>query len=66
MVKFERVKGTIVGFGFLCFALSLKSVYSGEHEFLFGFILVLVIVIGPTIVSHKWKPHKQKRTDGIA
>jgi len=60
MYKMERVKGMIVGFGFLSVALCLKSAYADEHKILFGFILAFFIVVGPTILSHKWKPHKLK------
>jgi len=56
----ERLKGTIVGFGFLSLALCLKSVYSGENAIIFGFGLIFIIVVPPIILSHKWKIHKSK------
>ena len=60
MYEMERVKGMIVGFGFLSLALCVKSAYSGEHAALLGFILAFAIVVGPTILSRKWKIHKSK------
>ena len=60
MYKMERVKGMIVGFGFLGLALCVKSAYSGKHAILLGFILASAIVVGPTILSRKWKLHKPK------
>jgi len=59
LIKLERVKGMIVGFGFLGLALLLKSVYSGGNIVLIGMILVM-ITVGPTLVSYSEKLHKQK------
>ena len=59
MYKMERVKGMIVGFGFLGFALLLKSVYPGRNIVFIGMILVMMAV-GPTLVSYSEKLHKQK------
>jgi len=58
MYKMERIKGMIVGFGFLSLALLIKSAYAGEHAILLGFILAFSIVVGPTVLSWKWKSHK--------
>lgn len=58
----ERAKDMLVGFGFLSLALCIKSIYSGEHTALLAFVLVFTIVVGPPIVSYKWKNNKLKQT----
>ena len=55
LYKMERVKSMLVGFGFLGFALLLKSVYPGNMVFLGTIILSLVL--GPTLVSYIGKIH---------
>ena len=60
MIRMERSKGMIVGFGFLVIALCLKSAYTGEHSFIFGCILILFIAVGPTLLSQKLKPSRLK------
>ena len=55
MPAMERTKGMIVGFGFLGLALSLKSLYSGEHSTLINLILILALVLGPTMLVQRGK-----------
>ena len=55
----ERVKGMLVGFGFLGLALLLKSVYPGRNMIFLGAIIVL-LVLGPTLVSYSEKLYKEK------
>jgi hypothetical protein len=46
----------LVGFGFLGFALLLKSVYPGRNMVFLGAIIVF-LVLGPTLVSYRGKIH---------
>ena len=55
--KMERVKGMIVGFGFLGFALLLKSMYPANNM-VFSGLIILILVIGPTLVSYSGKLYK--------
>ena len=59
MYRMERVKGMLVGFGFLGLALLLKSVYLGRNMVFLGAIIVL-LALGPTLVSYSEKLHKKK------
>lgn len=54
MFKIERIRSILVGSGFLSLALFIKSLYSGEFAILLSFILVLIFVVGPVIISHNW------------
>jgi len=42
----ERVKSMLVGFGFLGFALLLKSVYAGRNMVFLGAIIVFLVLRG--------------------
>jgi len=56
LYKMERVKSMLVGFGFLGFALLLKSVYPGRNMVFLGAIIVF-LVLGPIFVSYRGKIH---------
>jgi hypothetical protein len=56
LYKMERVKSMLVGFGFLGFALLLKSVYPGRNMVFLGAIIVF-LVLGPILVSYRGKIH---------
>ena len=58
MIKFERLKGTIVVFIFLIIALCLKGLYAGENQIIFSLFLAFFFVVGPTVLSNKSKPKK--------
>jgi len=51
--KMERTKSILVGSGFLSLVLFIKGLYSGELTIILSFILVLMFVVGPVIISHK-------------
>ncbi len=59
LYKMERVKGMIVGFGFLSLALLLKSAISGRNMVFIG-IIIGMMAVGPTLVSYSGRLHKQK------
>ena len=50
----ERVKGMLVGFGFLALVLLLKTVYAGTNMVILG-ALSMILVLGPTLVSYRGK-----------
>jgi len=54
----ERVKGMIVGFGFLGLALLLKSAFPGRNMVFLGAIVVF-LVVGPTLLSYGGRLHIQ-------
>lgn len=59
LYKMERVKGMIVGFGFLGLALLLKNAFPGRNMVFLGAIVVF-LVVGPTLLSHGGRSHRQK------
>jgi len=56
LYKMERVQSMLVGFGFLGFALLLKSVYPVRNMVFLGAIIVF-LVLGPILVSYRGKIH---------
>ena len=52
----ERVKGMLVGFGFLGLALLLKSVYL-ERNMVFLGAIIMLLALGSPLVSYREKMH---------